>query len=1291
MLSGAHRLETPEGAAVPRPERPLDGSTDAIAGFAGDLRRLREKAGSPGYRELAGRAHYSASTLSEAAGGRRLPSLEVTLAYVRACDGDVEEWETRWRQVAADTTASRAAEADDVPTGEQAPYVGLQSFGPQDAHRFHGRDRLLARLTKAVREQRLVIVVGASGAGKSSLLRAGLVATARSGALADHQPWPDIVINPGPHPLESCAVGLATRLSVTSAGLHTTLVEHPRALALASRQVLADHDENTELLFVVDQFEEVFTLCRDDERDRFVDQLVATAADPTCRIRIVLGVRADFYGHCARYPELVAALQEAQVLVGPMTSDELREAITRPAVDAGCRVETALLFRLVADAVGQPGSLPLLSHALLETWRRRHGTTLTLAAYDATGGIQNAIAHTAELAYLALSPAQQGKARQVFERLIALGEGTEDTKRRLPRTEFDHADDDIAIVLERLAAARLLVLDESGIEIAHEALIRSWPRLRDWLAEDREGLRIHRHLTEATNAWETLGRDEGALYRGARLSIADDWAVTRTDSLTTREREFLDTSRALRDREQASARRRTRRLRQLVALLVVLLVLTSATVVYAVDAGRTATDQRNIALSQTVANQAAVLRDTTPALAAQLALAAYRLAPTEEARSSLLSTFATPYATQLLGHTNNSNAVAFHPNGKLTATAAWDNKVRLWSIADRHRPVTVATITAHTDNVLGLAFSPDGRVLATGSWDHTVRLWDVTDPRRPTELTSLSIGAGELKTLAFSPDGRTLASVSSDQTIRLWDVTDSGTVSFRQITERSEILGLAFSPDGRTLATGARESHIRLWDITGRGEPKELRTIAVTPRFSAAVAFSPDGRTLATVTGENQNILRLWDVTDLRRPTELATITGHADAIRAVAFSPDGRAIATVGSDRTVRLWHVADPRRPHSVIILLGHTDVVTSVTFSPDGRTLATTSDDDTVRLWDLPGPLAASHPHDVCTVRFTADGRTLATGSKDGTVLLTDLTDPVNPRQVADLAGHTDGACGAVLHPDGRTLITGSWDGTVRRWDITDRHEPGAPVTISRHKDEIDAVALNPDGRTLAVAGDNATVRLLDLGAPGELATLTGHTDDIHALAFSHDGNLLATTSWDHTVRLWDVTEPRRPAELAVITGHTQAVLAVAFSPNKRILVTSSPDRTIRLWDITDPRTPRESAHLNGHTDSAHGVAFSPDGRTLATASNDHTARLWDLTNPAEPREHAVLTGHTNRVRTVAFGPDGHTLVTGSTDQTARLWETDPERVASRICEVAHPRITSRQWEQFLPGIDYQPPCG
>ncbi|MGW6498863.1 nSTAND1 domain-containing NTPase [Nonomuraea angiospora] len=1259
--------------------------------FAADLRRLRERAGSPRYRELAQRAHYSASTLSEAASGRRLPSLEVTLAYVRACDGDVEEWETRWRQTAADTSAGKAGETDDVMADGQSPYVGLQSFGPQDTHRFHGRDRLLARLTKAVREQRLVVVVGASGAGKSSLLRAGLVAAARSGALADDQPWPDVVITPGPHPLESCAVGLVAHLSAPAAGVHATLTGHPRALGLASRQVLGGHDESAELLFVVDQFEETFTLCKDeDERDRFVEQLTVAAADPTCRIRIVLGVRADFYGHCARYPELVAALQEAQVLVGPMTSDELRETIARPAVEAGFRVETALLSRLVADAVGQPGSLPLLSHALLETWRRRHGTTLTLTAYDATGGIQNALTHTAEVAYLALSSAQQTKARLVFERLIALGEGTEDTKRRLLRAEIGHADSDLAIAVEKLAAARLLVLDETGIEIAHEALIRSWPRLQDWLAEDRECLRTHRHLTEAANAWETLGRDEGALYRGARLSIADDWAAARTDTLTAREREFLNMSGALRDREQASARRRTRRLRRLVALLICLLVLASVTVVYAVRTERTATEQRNIALSQKVAGQAALLRGTSPALAAQLTLAAYRLAPTVEARGSMLSTFAKPYATQLLGHTNNVNSAAFHPNGKLVATAAWDNTVRLWDVADRHRPVELATIATHTDNILAVVFSPDGRTMATGSWDHTVRLWDVTEPRRPTELALLAVGAAKVYAVTFSPNGRTLAAIGSDQIIRLWDITDRRAGTPRQITGQTELLGLAFSPDGRTLATGARDSPIRLWDITGQDEPRKLRTIEVPANHSGSVAFSPDGRTLAAVTGANENIVRLWDVTGLGNPTELATITGHTDAIRAVAFSPDGRTLATAGADRTVRLWQVADPRRPHSAITLDGHTDVVVSMTFSPDGRTLATASDDDTVRLWDLPGPLVASHPDDVCGAKISADGRTLVTGSKDGTLLLTDLSGS----PVADLAGHSNGACGMALGPNERTLITGSSDGTVRRWDITGRHAHGAPVTIAQHKDDIDAVALTPDGRTLAVASDDATVRLLDLGAPGtprDLATLTGHTDDIHALAFSRDGHLLATTSWDHTVRLWDVTNPRRPVELAVLSGHTQAVLAVAISPDKRTLVTSSPDRTIRLWDITNPRAPHESARLNGHTDTAQGIAFSPDGRTLASAANDHTVRLWDLTTPTEPREYAVLTGHTNRVRTVAFAPNGHTLVTGSADQTVRVWETDPEQVASRICAVAYPRITPHQWGQYLPSIDYHSPCG
>nr|AGS49724.1 WD-40 repeat protein [uncultured bacterium esnapd14] len=460
---------------MPRGERPLDAGDGVLLRFAHDLRQLRQKAGSPTYRVLAGQAHYSVAALSEAAAGRKLPTLAVTLAYVRACDGDVTEWERRWHSLATELSAPDLDQAGDTDAEQRPPYVGLAAFQAEDADRFFGRERLADDLMARLAKQPFVAVFGASGAGKSSVLRAGLIP--RWGA--EHPTEPIALFTPGPNPMEECAIALARVFGGTPGPLQAELDRDRRGLHRLVRQGLAESADDNRLLLIVDQFEEVFTLCRDDgERSRFIQGLVMAARAANGRCRIVLGIRADFYTHCTAFVELVEALQDSQITVGSMTPEELRLAITKPATLSGCTVETALLAQLVAQLTGQIGGLPLLSHALLETWRRRRGNTLTLTGFQAAGGIEDALAQTAESVYTRLSPRRQRLTKDLMLRLTALGDGTEDTKRRIIRSELDD-DTDTTFVLDRLVGARLIALDRDSVEISHEALIRSWPRLRE--------------------------------------------------------------------------------------------------------------------------------------------------------------------------------------------------------------------------------------------------------------------------------------------------------------------------------------------------------------------------------------------------------------------------------------------------------------------------------------------------------------------------------------------------------------------------------------------------------------------------------------------------------------------------------------------------------------------------------------------------------------------------------------------------------------------------------------------
>jgi WD40 repeat protein len=930
---------------MPRKELPLAAGDGPLPRFAADLRRLRQRVGGPSYRELSARAHYSIATLSSAAAGHRLPTLEVTLAYVRACGADAEEWRRRWHGVAAELACPDGAreeppDGDTAASGEhdRAPYAGLAAYRSGDSQWFFGRERVIDDLVGRLADRRFIAVFGASGAGKTSLLRAGLVPRLESG----HRRV--IVFTPGPRPMEEIAVRLARPAGTTPGRLHGDLEAAPENLHRTLRAIAAGHPGGeAETVLVVDQFEELFTLCRsEEERTGFLSSLIFAATVGNSRCRVVLGVRADFYSHCAGRAELVEVLRDAQATLGPMSTDELHRAVVRPAARAGCRVEGRLLVHLIAQAQGHVAILPLLSHALLETWRRRRGTMLTLTGFQAVGGIEGALARTAEAFHGSLDPDGQAAARRLFLRLTALGEGTEDTKRRITRAELD-GERGIEAVVEQAAAVRLVTLDGDRLEMTHEALIQSWPRLRRWLTEDRERLLLHRRLTEAADAWDLLHRDPGALYRGIRLAAARSLADSPDMGLTAKERAFLDASVAAETDETRLAARRSRRLRLLASAMAGLALLTTVTSVLAVRAHHEVERQRNHAVAVNAAAEAAELYRDKPALAVQLSLAAHRLSPTGETRDRLLSTLMTSWA----GHGTELLALAVGPDGRTLATAAGD-RVRLWDIGDARKPVRLATLGVPGGLVQALAIHPGGRVLATGGADRRIRLWDIGDRGRPVLLSAFGDHGGAVRALAFGPDGLTLASGSDDRTTRLWDTADPDRPGRRAVLRgpADTVRSVAFGADGRTLATASNDETVHLWDLGSPGRPAELARWRAHGTVALAVAFSPRSDVLAT-SGGGRSSVRLWDVSERERPRELSSLTGHSDVVGHVAFSPDGRLLASAGDDRTVRIWDVSDPARPVFRVHLTAYTTAVMGAEFTPDGRTLVSTVFDGTVRL--------------------------------------------------------------------------------------------------------------------------------------------------------------------------------------------------------------------------------------------------------------------------------------------------------------------------------------------------------
>lgn len=1182
----------------------------------------------------------------------------------------------------------------------QNPFKGLRPFQEADTADFFGREalveHLLGILDNPTTPTRLLTVIGPSGSGKSSAIRAGLIPALRRGMLPGSETWFIAQMTPGDDPFKALeAMMLQVAVSAPPSLLDWLKSSDQGLLDTVKKIVPMD---NVQVVLFIDQFEEVFTLVEDESvRRAFLMNLYEAATHPESPLRIILALRADYYDRPLLYTDFGALVRAHTEVVLPLSPAELELAIAGPAERAGLQIERGLVPAIVASVSHQPGALPLLQYALTELFERRKDDVLTLESYHEIGGIAGALARRAETVYEELDEAAKGAARQLFLQIVAAGDGMEEVRRRVTlRALLDSAHDEKLMqqVIDVFGRYRLLAFDREPetrmptIEIAHEALIREWRQLREWLDSNRDDLRMYRRLAVATTDWVRADRDSSYLARGSRLAQFTALAEAGTVTLNDDEKAFVQASIALRQQT-------INRLRAFVSVLVIALLATLILAGIAINreqqaqraeaaalAERDRADQQ-ARISQSRELAITALTEDQPDLSLLLSLEALRAAQTFEARSSLLSTLqAEPRQFAFLhGHTDAVRAVAWRMDGTLVASGGRDTTIQLWS-AETRQPAG-APLTGHEDWINALAFDPGGGYLASASADGTVRLWDVEAGEQIQVFTDED---APVWGLAFSADGAQIAASTAAGGILRWEVETGELIGEPLVSHQGIVYGVAFSADGQWLASVGDDNTVRLWRLDG--ESAKAEEIITHDNWVLTAAFSPDSSILASAGADGMIVL--WDMQNAR---ELHRITsGHNDWIRHLTFDPLGYVLASAGADGSVRLWDVPGGI---SIAAPFQHDSAVWSAAFDPSGELLAAADESGHVILWDVIRRYTLDrtlgyHAAQVFSATFSPVGRRLVTAGGDPTQAGGDNalhlwtlpeSDNAQPEQIF-LEGHSGPVIDVTFSPDGTRIASGGADGRVMLWN-GDTGEQFKVLTGDHGS--INAVAFSPDGAHITGAADDGSVLIWD--TDGEHSERLKASDvQLYALAYSPDASRLAVGSQDGVVTLLDASSGEVVG--APLAAHTDVVTTLAFSPDARLLATGSRDRTVILWDANTLQP--VGSPLVAHTNWVLSLDFSPDGILLATGSRDGTLILWDVAT-GRALGNPMVVGSGDWVQTVTFSADGTSLVTGSRDGAVILWDASLTSWEDRACRISNRNLTPAEQLQYLGESSPEALCG